>query len=437
VQAEFRTFDAFGKARDNAGGDSLNGNLFATNPNGKRNRKGFTGHEHLDEVGLIHMNGRAYDYNLGRFYGVDPIIQFPTNSQSLNGYSYLMNNPLAGTDPTGYCEAATGTHIKDCNYQVTTSYSNGTSSTVNRLDIRQALNRDQSNNDAIAANGASNNQNTSQKSRTDGYNSGPNNVGNSADTRNGWPESYHDSFDSQFDDYISDMVARKEMSESDAMDVRAVQAGNNARVGAIIVGGSVGAALGIGYLALMGEAAAEIYAGVSAGMGIYALAVNGGASTAVIAGGLEGAYMAANGIPGTGPGFAGMAAVTDLKVASQGFKLYHGTSPVYSLALLNGAELNAATAAASKIDGPLGFFLATQADDAFFFAARRNSGTILEYSFSGNAVKALNGLPTSPIANPAKGFLRFNGEESIIQPSQFEVFNILRKNGEIMVRPLQ
>jgi hypothetical protein len=48
------------------------------------------------------MNGRAYDYNLGRFYGVDPIIQFPTNSQSLNGYSYLMNNPLAGTDPTGY-----------------------------------------------------------------------------------------------------------------------------------------------------------------------------------------------------------------------------------------------------------------------------------------------------------------------------------------------
>ena len=60
------------------------------------------GHEHLDEAQLIHMNGRAFDYNLGRFYGVDPIIQFPSNSQSLNGYSYLMNNPLAGTDPTGY-----------------------------------------------------------------------------------------------------------------------------------------------------------------------------------------------------------------------------------------------------------------------------------------------------------------------------------------------
>jgi hypothetical protein len=45
---------------------------------------------------------------------VDPVIQFPTNSQSLNPYSYLMNNPMAGTDPTGYCMAETGTHIKSC-----------------------------------------------------------------------------------------------------------------------------------------------------------------------------------------------------------------------------------------------------------------------------------------------------------------------------------
>ena len=48
------------------------------------------------------MNGRVYDYNLGRFMSVDPVIQSPTNSQSINPYSYIMNNPLAGTDPTGY-----------------------------------------------------------------------------------------------------------------------------------------------------------------------------------------------------------------------------------------------------------------------------------------------------------------------------------------------
>ena len=57
-------------------------------------------------VRLIHMNGRVYDYNLGRFMSVDPVIQSPTNSQSINPYSYIMNNPLAGTDPTGYTGCA-------------------------------------------------------------------------------------------------------------------------------------------------------------------------------------------------------------------------------------------------------------------------------------------------------------------------------------------
>ncbi|MCL1092086.1 hypothetical protein L2744_21300 [Shewanella profunda] len=43
---------------------------------------------------------------------MDPFIQSPTSTQSVNPYSYIMNNPLAGTDPTGYaCEAATGTRI--------------------------------------------------------------------------------------------------------------------------------------------------------------------------------------------------------------------------------------------------------------------------------------------------------------------------------------
>ncbi|WP_086932711.1 RHS repeat-associated core domain-containing protein [Agarilytica rhodophyticola] len=60
----------------------------------------------MDIVQLIHMNGQGYDYNLGRFLSVDPIIQAPGNSQSLNPYSYIMNNPLSGTDPTGYCSAS-------------------------------------------------------------------------------------------------------------------------------------------------------------------------------------------------------------------------------------------------------------------------------------------------------------------------------------------
>jgi hypothetical protein len=48
------------------------------------------------------MNGRVYDPRLGRFLSVDPIISNPANSQSINPYSYIGNNPLSGVDPTGY-----------------------------------------------------------------------------------------------------------------------------------------------------------------------------------------------------------------------------------------------------------------------------------------------------------------------------------------------
>ncbi|MEO1247510.1 MAG: Calx-beta domain-containing protein [Pseudomonadota bacterium] len=63
--------------------------------------RGFTDHEHLDGVGLIHMNGRVYSPTLGRFLSPDPHIQAPLNTQSYNRYSYVWNNPLSYTDPTG------------------------------------------------------------------------------------------------------------------------------------------------------------------------------------------------------------------------------------------------------------------------------------------------------------------------------------------------
>jgi hypothetical protein len=48
------------------------------------------------------MNGRIYDPTLGRFLQADPYIQAPSNSQSYNRYSYVFNNPLKYTDPSGY-----------------------------------------------------------------------------------------------------------------------------------------------------------------------------------------------------------------------------------------------------------------------------------------------------------------------------------------------
>ena len=64
--------------------------------------RGFTGHEHVDEMNLIHMNGRVYDPQLGRFLSADPTMQFPYSSQGYNRYSYVQNNPLKYTDPSGY-----------------------------------------------------------------------------------------------------------------------------------------------------------------------------------------------------------------------------------------------------------------------------------------------------------------------------------------------
>ncbi len=52
-------------------------------------------------------NGRVYDPELGRFMSADPFVQAPYNSQSYNRYSYVFNNPLSFTDPTGYTTEAT------------------------------------------------------------------------------------------------------------------------------------------------------------------------------------------------------------------------------------------------------------------------------------------------------------------------------------------
>lgn len=90
-------YEPFGKRRYSNGNTDAGGTLSATSTD-----RGYTGHEMLDEVGLIHMNGRLYDPAVSRFVSADPLIQAPTNLQSFNRYTYGWNNPLGGTDPSGY-----------------------------------------------------------------------------------------------------------------------------------------------------------------------------------------------------------------------------------------------------------------------------------------------------------------------------------------------
>jgi RHS repeat-associated protein len=92
------SYDAWGKRRNINGTDyTANGGhlLGATD-------RGYTGHEHLDHLGLVHMNGRIYDASLGRFMSADPFIAQATNLQNYNRYAYVNNNPLSYTDPSGY-----------------------------------------------------------------------------------------------------------------------------------------------------------------------------------------------------------------------------------------------------------------------------------------------------------------------------------------------
>ena len=55
-------------------------------------------------MGLYYYGARYYDPALGRFIQPDSIVPSPANSQALNRYAYVYNNPLRYTDPTGHAE---------------------------------------------------------------------------------------------------------------------------------------------------------------------------------------------------------------------------------------------------------------------------------------------------------------------------------------------
>lgn len=98
---------------------------------------GFTGHEMLDGVGLIHMtrngrthflnsrrralrarartdpsSGRVYDPTVGRFLSVDPIVRDVDASQSWNGYGYVSGRVMSATDPSGFMETITVSGVR-------------------------------------------------------------------------------------------------------------------------------------------------------------------------------------------------------------------------------------------------------------------------------------------------------------------------------------
>jgi RHS repeat-associated protein len=62
----------------------------------------FTDQELDAENGLYNYNARMYDPIIGRFLSADSIVPEPFNPQSLNRYTYCLNNPLIYIDPSGH-----------------------------------------------------------------------------------------------------------------------------------------------------------------------------------------------------------------------------------------------------------------------------------------------------------------------------------------------
>jgi RHS repeat-associated protein len=67
---------------------------------------GYTGQRELDEGmgGIMDYKARFYSPSLGRFIQPDTIIPSAANPQSWNRYSYVTNNALRYTDPTGHMQ---------------------------------------------------------------------------------------------------------------------------------------------------------------------------------------------------------------------------------------------------------------------------------------------------------------------------------------------
>lgn len=96
VVAEYN-FDAWGRRRSaddwSYTMDANDLSLFAD--------RGFTSHEYLSWFNLYNMNGRLYDPLVARFISPDPYVQAPGSTQSMNRYTYCMNNPLIYVDYNG------------------------------------------------------------------------------------------------------------------------------------------------------------------------------------------------------------------------------------------------------------------------------------------------------------------------------------------------
>jgi RHS repeat-associated protein len=130
-----QAYDAWGAARNPSDWTDYT----ATPPPPELRRPQYTGHEALHDVGIVHMNGRIYDPKLGRVLSADPYVQFPGAGQSYNRYSYVLNNPLRYTDPSGFCLPVYNSPWSHCNHPLAGSGLLGHATSRPRIGISQTI----------------------------------------------------------------------------------------------------------------------------------------------------------------------------------------------------------------------------------------------------------------------------------------------------------
>lgn len=94
------SFSAFGRRRGSNWTGLPSGTEMAAIAN--LTRRGFTQHSMVDNLDLVHMNGRVFEPVIGRFLAGDPFIDGELDTQGWNRYSYVQNNPLSSWDPAGF-----------------------------------------------------------------------------------------------------------------------------------------------------------------------------------------------------------------------------------------------------------------------------------------------------------------------------------------------
>lgn len=94
--------DAVTQAEAELGTDEIVLGRLLTVSNAASYFKGFTSHEKLNDVGLVHMNARLYDPQMARFVSPDSIVPESKKPLAYNRYAYGYNNPALVADPTGH-----------------------------------------------------------------------------------------------------------------------------------------------------------------------------------------------------------------------------------------------------------------------------------------------------------------------------------------------